>query len=106
MIPQYQIDGVRALKRYAEIRQEKPQWEASKLSRTMDANLFMIYGFLEDVMTNMNILERAMEKSATKEEFRQAKNELKRVIKEAGKPSREEIAKHKRIEKHARHVYG
>lgn len=105
MISKIQIGGVQALKTYANRRRDRPATVIAQLSQTVDANLSMIYGFLEDVMTNMNMLEEAMEKSATREEFKQTKAQLKRVIRDASKPSKEEIEKHKQIEKNARHVY-
>jgi hypothetical protein len=105
MIPRYKIDGVKALKTYAERRQNQPVEVIRFLSQTMDANLIMIYGFLEEIMNNMNNLETALNKSASKEDIKQAKVELKRILKDSAKPTKEQIKQFKEMTKRATNVY-
>ncbi len=105
MIPKYKIDGVKALKTYAERRQNHPAETIQFLSQTMDANLIMIYGFLEDIMKDIKNLETALNKSASKEDIKQAKVELKRILKNAGKPTKEQIKQFKDLTKRATNVY-
>jgi hypothetical protein len=105
MIPKYKIDGVRALKTYAERRQNHPAEIIRFLSQTMDANLIMIYGFLEDIMNDVNNLELALKQSASKEDIKQAKIELKHILKNRGKPTAEQIKQFKELTNRAKNVY-
>jgi hypothetical protein len=105
MIPNYKIYGVKALKTYAERRQNHPAEIIQFLSQTMDANLIMIYGFLEDIMNNVNSLETALNKSTSMDDIKQAKIELERILKDRGKPTQEQIKQFRELTKRAKNVY-
>jgi hypothetical protein len=98
LIPSYKITAMRTLaenahKRFAQRRQP------------IDANLAMVYGAIEDIMNAVSAIEMAINRLPTKQEFNDAKDELRRKVKELGQPTKEELRRFREVEKHAKHVY-
>jgi hypothetical protein len=98
LIPRFKIDGVRALRSFAEDR-------FKTYPTTLDANLRMIYDFLEITMESINTIQTTFDKAATKEDIKKAKLELKRILEDRGKPTKEEIKQFKDLTKRAKNVY-
>ena len=67
------------------------------LSGRTNTQLSFVYGFLEEIMESINSIDTAIRKLPSQEEFRAAKNELKKTLEKQFTPTQDDIQREKRL---------
>lgn len=107
---QDEIEFIRFLKNESSERSTKLRTKAAKADHELNSNLYVnveyIYDYITKLTENINTLTTAIDKLPTTQEFKDAKNELKQIVKGEAVITKKEMNGYKKHEKRLGYVYG
>jgi hypothetical protein len=114
---QDEIDFIKFLKNESSERSRKLRTKADKplpigdhefyrINSNLYVNVEYIYDYITKLTENINILTTTMGKLPTRQEFKDAKNELKQIVKGEAVITKKEMNEYKKREKRLGYLYG
>jgi hypothetical protein len=77
-----------------------------QINSNLYVNVEFIYDYIMKLTENMNALTTAIDNLPTKQEFKDAKHELKQIVRGKATPTKKEMNEYKRRENRMGYVYG